>query len=49
MNHLNRKQQKELVQTFFVYSWGLDKVRSENIFNIIPELEDNVQLDENVV
>ena len=49
MNHLNRKQQKELVQTFLIYSWGLDRVRNEHIYNVIPELKDNVQLDENVV
>jgi radical SAM protein with 4Fe4S-binding SPASM domain len=49
MNELRKPQRKELVHAFWVYSWSLDKVRSENIFNIIPELKDNVQLDEDVV
>lgn len=49
MNELKKPQHKELVQTFFYCSWGLDRVRSEQIFNVIPELKDNVQLDENVV
>ena len=49
MNELRKPQRKELVHAFWIYSWSLNKVRSENILNIIPELKDNVQLDEDVV
>lgn len=49
MNELKKPQRKEYVDAFYIYSWSLDRVRSEHIFNVIPELKDNVQLDKNMV